>query len=218
VVGDAAAYDDAATTNKTTAALPMPPGLGATERELERFVRDSLSSCILLENYPRCVIQVTLQVVQADGSVLGGALNCAVLALLDAGIAMVGVPVATTCVVFDDDVAVDGDGDGTAAADANGETCWLDPDAEEESGDGRGISVVVTDAAASSSSASSSEYDDDDDDAVVIAMHTFGSPVPLGCLLSAVDHSRRYSAPAMAAFVRLAIERKVQREVQTLWS
>lgn len=217
---DATADDAAAATIKTTTALPMPPGLGATERELERFVRDSLSSCILLENYPRCVIQVIVQVVQADGSVLGGALNCAVLALLDAGIAMAGVPVATTCVVFGGNVvAVDGDGDGTAA-DADGATCWLDPDAEEESGDGRGIAVVVTDAAASSSYASSSsEYDDDDDDAgVVIAMHTFGSPVRLGCLLSAVDHSRRYSAPAMAAFVRLAIERKVQREVSTLWS
>ena len=122
---------------------------------------------------------------------------------------------------YDDVAAAGGDGDGTTATGADGATtCWLDPDAEEESGDGRGIAVIVTDAAASPPSASSSsEYDDDgDDDAVVIAMHTFGSPVPLGCLLSAVDHSRRYSAPAMAAFVRLAIERKVQREVSTLWS
>ncbi len=42
------------------------------------------------------------EVVQADGLVLGSAINCAVLALLDAGIAMRGVLVATTCVVFDD--------------------------------------------------------------------------------------------------------------------
>ncbi len=41
------------------------------------------------------------EVVQADGSVLGSAINCAVLALLDAGVAMRGVLVATTCVVFD---------------------------------------------------------------------------------------------------------------------
>ncbi len=42
------------------------------------------------------------EVVQADGLVLGSAINCAVLALLDAGVAMRGVLVAITCVVFDD--------------------------------------------------------------------------------------------------------------------
>ncbi len=40
---------------------------------------------------------------QADGLVLGSAINCAVLALLDAGITMRGVLVATTCVVYNDD-------------------------------------------------------------------------------------------------------------------
>ena len=42
------------------------------------------------------------EVVQAGGLVLGSAINCAVLALLDAGVAMRGVLVAITCVVFDD--------------------------------------------------------------------------------------------------------------------
>ncbi len=42
------------------------------------------------------------EVVQADGSVLGSAINCAVFVLLDAGVAMREVLVATTCVVFDD--------------------------------------------------------------------------------------------------------------------
>jgi ribonuclease PH len=41
------------------------------------------------------------EVVQTNGLVLGSAINCAVLALLDAGVAMRGVLVATTCVVFD---------------------------------------------------------------------------------------------------------------------
>jgi ribonuclease PH len=35
--------------------------------------------------------------------VLGSAINCAVLALLDAGIAMRGILVATTCIVYNDD-------------------------------------------------------------------------------------------------------------------
>jgi hypothetical protein len=78
------------TTTATMTSLPMPPGLGATERELERLVRSSPSSCILLQNYPQCVIQVIVLVVQANGTVLGSAVNCAVLALMDAGVAMGG--------------------------------------------------------------------------------------------------------------------------------
>ncbi len=41
------------------------------------------------------------EVVQANRLVLGSAINCAVLVLLDAGVAMRGVLVATTCVEFD---------------------------------------------------------------------------------------------------------------------
>ncbi len=42
------------------------------------------------------------EVVQADRLVLGSAINCTVLVLLDAGVTMRGVLVAITCVVFDD--------------------------------------------------------------------------------------------------------------------
>ncbi|KAL3807038.1 hypothetical protein ACHAXA_010425 [Cyclostephanos tholiformis] len=188
---------------------PLPPGLGATERELERFVKDALSHCVLLESYPRCVIQVIVQIVQADGSTLGSAINCALLALLDAGIAMRGVPVATTCAVFDDEDVYD-DGEDTT-------TVWLDPTAEEESGNGnRGIVVLVTNA--SSASSDGDAPNNIGDGAIVVAMHTFGSPISLDGLLSTIEYSNTYSAPAISAFVRLAIEKKVKREVETLWS
>jgi hypothetical protein len=85
---DTATTIESTTMTATMKLLPMPPGLGATEGELERLVRSSLSSCILLENYPRCVIRVIVLVVQANGTVLCSAVNCAVLALLDAGVAM----------------------------------------------------------------------------------------------------------------------------------
>jgi hypothetical protein len=41
--------------------FPLPPGLDAIERELEHIVKDSLSSFILLENYPRCMIQIIVR-------------------------------------------------------------------------------------------------------------------------------------------------------------
>ncbi len=49
-------------------------------------------------------------------------------------------------------------------------------------------------------------------------MHTSGLPVLLDGLISTVKCARACSAPAMAAFFRIVIERKVQRKVQTIWS
>jgi hypothetical protein len=150
------------------------------------------------------------EVVQADGSVLGSAINCAVLALLDAGVAMPGVLVATTCIVYDNN-------------DCPGRMVVGDEDEKmkykEDNNDGvigsgqRRIAVLITE------SYSSDNVDaDSDDGSVVVAMHTFGSPVSLDGLLSTVECARACSAPAMAAFVRIVIERKVQRKVQTIWS
>merc|ERR1719287_32598 len=131
--------------------VPPPPGLGATERELECCLRDALSSCILLERYPRCVIQVLIQIVQADGCVLGSAVNCAVLALMDAGVAMGGLPVASTCVVIPSHQAnpysngMHGDEAKEKDGGIEASTIWLDPTSEEEAGEGHAIIVRVTD-------------------------------------------------------------------------
>jgi hypothetical protein len=100
--GGGGGEEDANATNTTmTKLLPLPPGLDAIECKLERIVKDSLSSFVSS--------RITLmhdtghrEVVQADRLVLGSAINCVVLALLDAGIPMREVLVAITCVVFDD--------------------------------------------------------------------------------------------------------------------
>lgn len=211
--------------NNSMKSLPIspPPGLGATERELEYTLRDALSSCIILDRYPRCVIQIVIQVVQADGSVLGSAVNCAVLALLDAGVAMWGMPVASTCVVIprscyssssstthggnDADVAMNDDGNGNG----NDNTIWLDPTAEEEGGVGHAIVVAVTDA-------SNNNVNNKQSDGGIITSYTFGAPLSLNGLLSSMKCMKDTSSVAMVAFMRLAVERKVQREIQTLWS
>ncbi len=146
---------------------------------------------------------------QADGSVLGSAINCAVLALLDAGVAMRGVLVATTCVVYDDD-----DHPGrTVIGDKDEKTKYEEDDDDGVVGSGRqGIAVLVTE-----SSSSDNVDADSNDGSVVVAMHTFGSLVLLDGLLSTVECAGACSAPAMAAFVKIVIERKVQRKVQTIW-
>ena len=108
------------------------------------------------------------EVVQVDLSVLGSAINCAVLALLDAGIAMRGVLVATTCVVYDDN-------------DRPGRTVVVDKDEttnyEEDDDDGvvgsgrRGIAVLVTE-----SSFLDNVHVDSDNGSVVVAMRYWWRP------------------------------------------
>ena len=60
--GEEGGKEDADITNTTTTkSFPLPPGLDAIERELEHIVKDSLSSFVLLENYPRCMIQIIVR-------------------------------------------------------------------------------------------------------------------------------------------------------------
>jgi exosome complex component RRP46 len=83
------------------------------ERHLEYLVADTLRSVVLLENYPRMMLQVTLQVVSRGGDeqatggqgesylpVLAGLVNAAVAGCLDAGVGMRATAMATTVAVM----------------------------------------------------------------------------------------------------------------------
>lgn len=216
----------------TPLSLTLPSGGGATERELEYFLRDALSSCIMLERYPRCVLQVVIQVVQADGSVLGTAVNCAVMALMDAGISMRGLAVAATCVVINNSSVspsvedIDIDRSNQERKKNEKVTIWLDPTAEEESGEGHGVVVIVVDASNISKQSISSSITTISNDmdqvklenhAKIITSLTYGSPLSLEGLLSSIESSKE-SCAASTAFMRLAVEQKVRKEEQTLWS
>ncbi|KAL7477553.1 hypothetical protein ACHAW6_003360 [Cyclotella cf. meneghiniana] len=205
--------DDVADGGRKPLAAPLPSGGGASERELENFLVDALSSCIMLERYPRCVIQVVIQILQADGSVLGTALNCAVLALMDAGVAMTGLPVACTCLVvewrnkcqqqqqqqYEDDLQV------------NERSIWIDPNAEEESAEGHSVVVLVAEASGGAATTGSPS------EPLLISSFTYGAPMSMQGLLQCVENVRQCNV-ATVAFMRMAVEQKVQQEVVTLWS
>jgi exosome complex component RRP46 len=76
------------------------------ERHLECLVADTLRSVVLLEMYPRMMLQVTLQVMshgrdeEITGSGGQGLGNAAVAGCLDAGVGMRGSVVATTVAVM----------------------------------------------------------------------------------------------------------------------
>ncbi len=59
---------------------------------------------------------------------------------------------------------------------------------------------------------------DSNNRSIVVAMHTFGLLVLLDGLLLTVKCARACSLQTMAVFGRILIKRKVQREVQMIWS
>ena len=181
---------------------------GATEREVERFLADALAATIRTEAYPRTVIEVVVQILKSDGSAIGTALNASVLALMDAGVEMVGLPVATTCLVNEDGSGGDGD------ADSKKFELRLDPCAEEEASGEGAVVIIVTNSSSSNAGAVTSAGNGSN--AGILSSMSFGT-ASLKAYLAACEGSARASK-AVLAFLRLAVEQKVTREAQTLWS
>ena len=151
-------------------------------REWEIFLQIILSGCIDRRQYPRTVVEIVIQVIQADGSVLGCALQAGVAALLDSGICLRHLPVATTCSI--------------------GTELLLDPTAEEESDPDVTCMIMVN---------------TNVEPEKIVGCETMGGKSSLKNILKCQEAASRAS-PAVVAFLRLAIEQKVTRQAQTLWS
>jgi len=157
------------------------------EREWEAMLTQQLAACILTEQYPRSVVSVVLQILTADGSVLAACWHAAVSALMDAGVALRGLPVAVTCC-------------GTTSSIGDTLLVRLDPVADEEQQADSVMTVVLN------------------HQKQLLGCHTTTSmrqsPTQV---LTCVSTAAR-AVPAVQAFWRLALEQKVTRESQTLWS
>lgn len=78
-------------------------------REHEALLTKILEGCVCVQQYKRCVIEVVLQAINNDGAMLSCALHAIVAALMDAGIAMNELPIATTIALAasDDSILLD---------------------------------------------------------------------------------------------------------------
>jgi len=74
-----------------------PLGMTRREIELSKVLRQALESVVFLEEFPRSMIDVFVEVIQADGGTRTAGLTAASLALADAGIPMSDL-VASTAV------------------------------------------------------------------------------------------------------------------------
>ena len=157
------------------------------ETELGDFVTKILTSCVDTSRFPRCIIEVVLQIIQSDGSLLACLLHGAVAALMDAGIDLLYLPVATTCLVG-----------------ANGKaSIRLDPTSVEEEEE-RESSIIIL-------------VNEERNPEKILGSHTVGSGTSLDDLLACIQIASK-ACKAIPAFWRLAMEQKLNRESQTLWS
>lgn len=160
------------------------------ENEMGQFITQVLSSCIDVSIFPRCIIEVVLQIIQSDGSLLGCLLHGAVAALMDAGVDLLYLPVATTCLV-------------RTITPGGNNSIRLDPTSAEEQEE-RDSSIIVL-------------VNEQRKPDRILGSHTVGSGISLDDLLACVQIASK-AAPAIPAFWRLAMEQKLNRESQTLWS
>jgi exosome complex component RRP41 len=83
------------------------PAPSRREVELSKVIRESLEPAIFLEYYPRTMIDLTIEVLQADGGTRCASIAAASLALADSGIPMRDLVVACAAGKADDTIVLD---------------------------------------------------------------------------------------------------------------
>jgi exosome complex component RRP41 len=83
------------------------PAPSRREKEISMVIANALSPALFLEEFPRAVIDVFIQVIQADGGTRCASINAASLALADAGIPMRSLVPAVAVGKADGTIVVD---------------------------------------------------------------------------------------------------------------
>ncbi len=83
------------------------PAPSRREIELSKVIRESLEPAIFMEYYPRTMIDVFIEVLQADGGTRCASITAAALALADSGIPMRDLVVACAAGKVEDKVVLD---------------------------------------------------------------------------------------------------------------
>lgn len=83
------------------------PAPSRREVELSKVIRESVEPAIFMEYYPRTMLDLFIEVLQADGGTRCAAISAAALALADAGIPMRDLVVACAAGKADDTIVLD---------------------------------------------------------------------------------------------------------------
>ena len=83
------------------------PAPSRREIELSKMIKESLEPAVFLEYYPRTMIDVFIEVLQADGGTRCASITAAALALADSGVPMRDLVVACAAGKVDDTIVLD---------------------------------------------------------------------------------------------------------------
>lgn len=83
------------------------PAPSRREIELSKVIKESLEPAVFLEYYPRTMIDVFIEVLQADGGTRCASITAAALALADSGVPMRDLVVACAAGKVDDTIVLD---------------------------------------------------------------------------------------------------------------
>lgn len=83
------------------------PGPSRRETEISKVIRSSFEESLFLRNYPETVVDVYVEIIQADGSTRVTAINAASLALADAGVPMRDLVIGLSGGKIDDTLVLD---------------------------------------------------------------------------------------------------------------
>jgi exosome complex component RRP41 len=83
------------------------PAPSRREVELSKVIKESLEPSVFLEYYPRTMVDVFVEVIQADGGTRCASITAAALALADSGIPMRDLVVACAAGKVDDTIVLD---------------------------------------------------------------------------------------------------------------
>ncbi|KAG0374692.1 MAG: ribosomal protein S5 domain 2-type protein [Linnemannia gamsii] len=168
---------------------------GIKDKAREQAIRETLEPLILSGLHPRTGIQIVVQTMKDDGSILATAFNATILALLDAGIPLKSILGAVTCIV-----------------DNNSNEILLDPTTEELA-NAKSTHTFVFD---NKSSITSKEEQQESVDAATLYSDSTG-------LFSEEEYFEcaqicYKAAQAVHGFIRTAVQKKLEKEYQQIHS
>lgn len=67
---------------------------------MSSIVEQSVSAAVILDKFPKCVMMLVIEILQAAGSESAAAVTCASLALADASVEMYDIVIASSAVSF----------------------------------------------------------------------------------------------------------------------
>lgn len=83
------------------------PAPSRRDNEISMVMRDALEPALFLERYPRSVIDVYVEIIQADGGTRCASINAAAVALADAGIPMKDLVASVAVGKYEDKLIID---------------------------------------------------------------------------------------------------------------